>query len=217
MVVEPSVRCVRVSGTVFAILFIVSLTVGMGDLLGAFADEGTSFSVYFDERADRLRHAGAAYLLAGAGFAFAIFAVTLSRASVGGAGAAAKVSVVVVAGVFTTLVCVAAAALATVSLSVGFGTIYGDPGIRQAQDLLPQFGYVLLTVPGALAGGVTVWLLATSAGQVGTLPRPLVVAGLVTAVAQLFAFYSLPLILLPLWVLTASLTARSPGRRIRAA
>jgi hypothetical protein len=88
-------------------------------------------------------------LLAGSSFAFAVFAVSLSRASVGGTGAATKVAVVVMAVVFTALVCVAAAALATVSMSIGFGTITGDPGTRHAQDLLPQFGYVLLTVPGA--------------------------------------------------------------------
>jgi hypothetical protein len=120
------------------------------------------------------------------------------------------VAVVVMAGVFTTLLCVAAAALATVSMSIGFGTITGDPGIRQGQDLLPQFGYVLITVPGALAGGVTVWLLARSAGRVGVLSRPLVIAGQVTALVQLFAFYLLPMALLPLWVLLASLAARSP-------
>ena len=210
MVPESSLRWVRVSGVSFAVLFTIALTIGLGDLVGAFADAGTSFPAFFDQRVERVRHSGATYLLVGSGFAFAMFAVTLSRASIGGSGAALKVAVVVMAGVFTTLVCVAAAALATVSMSIGFGTITGDPGIRQGQDLLPQLGYVLLTVPSALAGGVTVWLLAGSAGRVHVLPRPLVIAGQLTALAQLFAFYSLPMVLLPLWVLLASLAARSP-------
>jgi hypothetical protein len=116
------------------------------------------------------------------------------------------------AGVFAALVGVAAAAMATVSLSVGFGRITGDPGIRDGQELLPQLGYVLITVPAALSAAVAIWLLARLGERTGALPRWGTTSGYVVGAAQLLSFYTLPLLLLPLWVLAASFGVRAASR-----
>jgi hypothetical protein len=52
---------VRAAGVVFAVSFALAATVGLGDLLGAFADAADSFPSYFDDRLERLRHAAGAY------------------------------------------------------------------------------------------------------------------------------------------------------------
>ena len=115
---------VRAAGVAFAVSFTLAVTVGLGDLLGAFADAGDSFPAYFDDRPERLRHAAAAYLLAGSGLAFAIFTAgfrALGRDAGGVRGALALVT----SGTFAALLGLAAAALSTVSMSVGFGNDHG--------------------------------------------------------------------------------------------
>jgi hypothetical protein len=114
------------------------------------------------------------------------------------------------AAVFASLVGLAAAALATVSLSIGFGQITGDPGIRDGQELLPQLGYVVIAVPAALSAALAIWFTASVNARSSALPGWIVAAGYVVAAAQLLSFYTLPLILLPLWVLAASFGLRKP-------
>ncbi len=190
--------------------FALAVTVGLGDLLGAFADAAESFRSYFDDRLERLRHAAGAYLLARLGLAFVLFAAGFRALGRNIDSSVRSVLALVTSGVFAALGGLAAAALSTVSMSVGFGTITGDPGIREAQHLLPQLGYVVLAVPGALAGGLTVWFgFATR-----TAPSPVGLrAWGIVAVIQLLAFYTLPIILLLLWTLAAALGMGSPPSR----
>lgn len=95
-----------------------------------------------------------------------------------------------------------------------FGQVVGgDPGIRRGQEILPQLGYVVLTVPAALAAATSVWLLARLGSRTGAWPRWVSITGYVAAVSQLNSFYSLPLLLLPAWVLAASITLRAPTGR----
>jgi len=200
-------RSLRRWGIGFAILFTVASTVFLGDLIGAFADRSSSFD-YFDSSAERLRHGVGAYLLTASGLAFVAFVVRatssfdLSEPSADGRTAR------LAAAVFAALVGLAAAALATVSLSVEFGQITGDPGIEVGQELLPQLGYVVLFVPAALSGGLAVFLLARGAARSSQLPRWMTGVGYVVASAQLLSFYSVPMLLLPLWVLGAAITFR---------
>jgi len=211
MVITQSLGGARVAGVAFAMSFTLALTVGLGELLGAFADAGASFPSYFDDRPERVRHAAGAYLLAASGLAFVVFVVRFPR-RVDDAGPGSAIGVAAMtSAAFAALVGLAAAALSTVSMSVGFGTIIGDPGIHEAQHLLPQLGYVVLAVPGALAGGLGVWLIVGPAARDGTLPRWIVGLGRFTAVVQLLAFYSLPMVLLPLWTLIASFGLRWPS------
>jgi hypothetical protein len=206
---DSPVRATRGYGIAFAVLFSVALTALLGELVGAFADSAESFRPYFDSSAERLRHAVGAYVLAASGLCFLGFAVAATAQSgddpdVSTGGQTARLA----AGVFAAVVGVAAAAFATVSLSVGFGRITGDPGIRDGQELLPQLGYVLLTVPGAVSAAVAIWLVGRVGARTAALPRWVTTSGYVVAAAQLLSFYTLPLLLLPLWVLAASLVDR---------
>ena len=213
-----SLRGARLCGIGFAVLFTLALTALLGELFGAFADSAESFAAYFDSTADRLRHAVGTYLLAGSGFAFLAFTVKTTAGVLDDRELATDVGMArAAATVFASLVGLAAAALGTVSLSVGFGQITGDPGIRASQELLPQLGYVVLVVPGALSAALTIWLIASVCAQTAALPTWVVAAGYVVAVTQLLSFYSLPLVLLPVWVLAASATLREPRPRPAAA
>ncbi len=205
---HPDTGTVRLLGLSFAVMFMVALTAMLGDLVGAFADSSTTFAPYFDSSVERLRHALGAYLLAGSGLTFVAFAVRATRFFDTSEPRTDGRAACLAAAVFAAQLGLAAAAFATVSLSVGFGQITGDPGILEAQELLPQLGYVVLFVPAALSAGLAVFLLARGASRTAQLPRWLIAAGYVAASAQLLSFYTLPLFLLPLWVVGASITLR---------
>lgn len=204
---EADNRAARVLGIAFSALFVLALTALLGDLIGAFADSPASFT-YFDNSTERLRHALGAYLLAASGLVFVAFTVrvtnSLEATDVRSDGGAARLA----AAAFAALAGLAAAAFATVSLSIGFGQITGDPGILAGQELLPQLGYVVLFVPAALSAGYAVFLLARVAAGTSRLPQWMIGTGYVVAVAQLFSFYTLPLILVPLWVFGAASSMR---------
>lgn len=163
-VAQPDPRGVRFFGIGIAVLFTVALTALLGELVGAFADSPASFIPYFDSVEERLRHASGAYFLAGSGLAFMAFTVRgTSSFETSDTRTDARVACLA-AAVFAALVGLGAAALATVSLSLGFGQITGDPGIRETQELLPQLGYVVLFVPAALSAALVILLMARSPG-----------------------------------------------------
>lgn len=206
-------RAVRWYGIGFAVLFTGAVVALLGDVVGAFADSAESFPPYFDTTPERLRHALGAYVLTAAGLAFLSFAVRVTALAGDRGGSAASLRTArLVAAMFAALVALSAAALAAVSLSIGFGQVTGDTGITDGQELLPQLGYVILAVPGALCAGYVVWLIARAGARTAILPGWVVVAGHIAAVFQLFSFYFMPLILLPLWVLAASLSLREPAK-----
>ena len=212
---SASLRTTRLLGVGFAVLFTVALsTLLLGDLIGAFADAAATFATHVDSSGELWRHAVGAVLLCVSGLVFLGFVAGMSD-SLSRHGSAdpwpGTRSARAVATVFAAQVGVAAAALATVSLSMGFGRITGDPGIQEAQSVLPQLGYVVLFVPAALTAGLAVALLARSASRGSALPGWVVVAGYVAGAAQLAGILTLPLLLLPLWVLLASLTLRRPS------
>jgi len=154
-------RAARLYGVSFVALFTLALTALLGQLVGAFADSAESFNPYFDSTLERLQHGLGAYLLVASGLAFLGFAVRATAGLVEASAANTEVQTAgYVAAVFASLVGVAAAALATVSLSIGFGQITGDPGIRDGEELLPQLGYVVLAVPAAVSAAFSIWLLA---------------------------------------------------------
>lgn len=209
---HPDTGNIRLLGLSFAVMFTVALSAMLGDLVGAFADSSTTFALYFDSSVERLRHALGAYLLTGSGLAFVAFAVRATRFFETSEPRTDGRAACLAAAVFAAQVGLAAAALATVSLSVGFGQITGDPGILAVRELLPQLGYVILFVPAALSAGLAV--LARGASRTAQLPRWVIAAGYVAASAQLLSFFTLPLLLLPLWVVGASITLRPvPARK----
>jgi hypothetical protein len=206
---DRRVRAARWYGVAFSVLFGLALTVLLGDLFGAFADRAESFAPYFDDSAERFRHAVGAYALAASGLCFLGFAVTSTASAAGFPDVSAVAQTArLTAAVFAALVSIAGAALATVSLSIGFGQITGDAGIRDGEELLPQLGYVIVTVPGALSAAVAIWLIARVGARTKALPRWAATCGHVVAAAQLLSLFTLPLLLLPLWVVTAGIVLR---------
>lgn len=208
---EREVWGARRLGLGFVALFIVALTVLLGDVLGLFADPAADFPAHFDTAAERLRHAMGGYALTAAGLAFVGFALRVTNAGTNAAESSFDVQGArLTAAAFASLTGLAAAALTTVSLSIAFGQIVGDPGIRRGQEILPQLGYVVLTVPAALSAATSIWFLARVGSRTGVWPRWVSITGYVAAVAQLVSFYTLPLLLLPVWVLAASVVLRAP-------
>lgn len=205
---DRDTRVVRLLGVGFALLFTASATALLGDVVGAFADAASSFT-YFDSSVERLRHAAGGYLLTLSGLLFIAFVVRMTQ-SLDAPGSRSTENLVarLAATAFAALAGVAAAAFATVSLSVEFGRLTGDPGIEQGRELLPQLGYVVMFVPAALCAGVTVLLLARGSARTRQLPRWMCAAGYLVATAQLFSLYTVPLLLVPLWVLAAGLSLR---------
>ena len=204
---QSDTRALRLLSVSFAVLFTVAVAL-FGDLIGAFADASSSFS-YFDTSGERVRHAAGAYLLIFSGLLFVAFAVRMTGSRKAPTSRSTDLLLArASATAFSALVGVAASAFATVSLSVEFGRLTGDPGIEQGRALLPQLGYVVLFLPAALCAGATIALLVRGAATTRQLPVWLIAAGYVVASAQLFSFFTLPLILVPLWVLAAGIFVR---------
>jgi len=191
-------------GIGFVVLFTVGLTALLGDLVGGFADAASSFNSYFDDASERRRQALGGYFLAGSGIAFLGFVVSAARADDDNRTVAQAACLS--AAVFAAVVGVSAGAFATVAVSIGFGEITGDPGIQEGWDILPSLGYVLLAVPAALSGAVAISLLALDTARASRLPGWITAAAYPVALAQLLSIFTLPLALLPLWVLAASLS-----------
>jgi hypothetical protein len=211
--VSPTDRGIGVTrsfGLSFVALFMLAVTVLLGDVLGLFADPAEAFPAHFDTPSERVRHALGAYALTTGGLAFMGFALKMTAANEPHFQAqGARLT----AAIFAGLTGLAAAALATVPMSIAFGQIVGDPGIRDAQEILPQLGYVILMVPAAIAAACSIWLMTRVAARTAALPPWVSVVGYVAAVGQLFSFYTLPLLLVPLWVLVASVTLKAAPHR----
>jgi hypothetical protein len=200
-------RAARLYGVSFAALFTLALTALLGQLFGAFADSAEPFTPYFDTTLERLQHGLGAYLLVASGLAFLGFAVCATAGLVEPRIPKSRwqASQPLSSPAWSVLLL---RRWRRFSLSIGFGQIAGDPGIRDGEELLPQLGYVVLAVPAAVSAAFSIWLLARLGSQTARWPRWVTTAGYVVAVLQLFSFYSLPLFLLPLWVLAASISFR---------
>jgi hypothetical protein len=133
---ERDVWCARRIGLGLVALFIVALTVLLGDVLGLFADPAANFPAHFDTAAERLRHAVGGYALTAAGLAFVGFALRVTNAGTNAPEPSFDVQGArLTAAAFASLTGLAAA-LTTVSLSIAFGQIVGDPaasaGVRRS-------------------------------------------------------------------------------------
>jgi hypothetical protein len=134
---ERDVWCARRLGLGFVALFIVALTVLLGDVLGLFADPAANFPAHFDTAAERLRHAVGGYALTAVALAFVGFALRVTNAGTNAPEPSFDVQGArLTAAACASLTGLAAAALTTVSLSIAFGQIIGDPaasaGVRRS-------------------------------------------------------------------------------------
>ena len=185
-------------GSAFVVLFLGS-SVLLGELVGSFADSDAQFVTLFSDSGNRIGYVAGSALLLLAGLAFVWFAHALScetgsrRAPLLITGAAAAIGMIV-----------AALAFVTVPLSLLFGSFFTDPGLEAGQAVLPQFGYVALSLGGMLPAGI---FIAIAARTPDLLPRWLSIASypvalLVASTALLF----MPMILFVLWAVAATVT-----------
>ena len=185
-------------GSAFVVLFLGS-SVLLGELVGSFADSDAQFVTLFSDSGNRIGYVIGSALLVLAGLAFVWFAHALScetgnrRAALLITGAAAAIGMIV-----------AALAFATVPLSLLFGSFFTDPGLEAGQAVLPQFGYVALSLGGMLPAGI---FIAIAARTPDLLPRWLSIASYpVALLVALTALLFMPMILFVLWVVAATAT-----------
>ncbi|MGH3474435.1 MAG: hypothetical protein ACRDOT_05905 [Aeromicrobium sp.] len=185
-------------GSVFVVLFVGSAVL-LGELVGSFADSDAQFVSLFSDTGNWIAYVAGSALMLLAGPAFVWFAHALScetgsfRAPLLITGAAAAVGMIV-----------AALAFATVPLSLLFGSFFSDPGLEFGQAVLPQFGYVAISLGGMLPAGI---FIAIAARTPDLLPRWLSIASYPVAVLVSFtAFLFMPFILFVLWVAMATVT-----------
>ena len=146
------------AGTVFAVLFFVSLA-ALGELLGSFADADRVFVGHFADGANRARDIIGSILLVLAGWLMLWFVIELSAEREDH-----RVSLVATAALSAGGMITAGLALATVPLSIVFGDLFDDPGLGVGQAVLPQFGSVALEVGAMPAAAAFVALVARIPG-----------------------------------------------------
>lgn len=191
------------SGVAFAALF----TTGgflLGELLGSFGDPDATFVAYFDTSSNRTGALLGGISLALAGLAFFWFLSNV-RLCIDGAGALP--GVVTAAGItFVTLLMCGAAALVTVPYARIFGSAYGGESVLvTGEALLPQLGYVLVTVLAMWAAAALMLAVTLAARRNLAFPRWLVRLGYISSV---FVFLLGPSVIgilgVPFWVLAVS-------------
>lgn len=147
---------------------------------------------------------GLALAVAGVAFAIVIGRLTRIAQSIAGGdyGAVARVA----ANVFAALAGASGGALTTVAAVGVLGG--GFDAVPREAVLLPQLGYVLLTVPGMVAAAVAVFGTAFAVWRAGRQSTAVALTGFAVAVALLASLFVIPAVLLPLWALLAAFTVR---------
>ena len=187
-------------GAVFVVLFVAAFVVAVGELVGTFADPDLVFAERFEDGGTRARDIAGSYLLALAGIAFAWFASAVGRDA-----AAVRLPLLLSGSAVAGGMLLAAVAWATVPLSRAFGALVDDPGLREGQAVLPQFGWVALAMGAMLPAAVFIVLVARTPGLVpGWLSVASYPAAALVAVTALLFFLSLVVFLA--WVVAVAAT-----------
>ena len=207
-------RVSAIAGIIFTVSFVAGFLM-LGEAFGNFGDSDSTFAQYYKE--DREFEILGGYLLVVSSVAFVIFvAGVCAPALTEKTQAPSAVAGIVSAAVFATLVSAAAAAIVTIPASRFFGGLFDDEGQRQLVSeiaALPQLGYVLLFLPGALFASATLVCLSLVMRRMPGLAGWVAMSGFVAAALLLASFFFMPLVALPLWVLAASVALlRAPGR-----
>lgn len=192
------------SGVAFALLYIAGF-MPLGELLGSFGDSDATFVAYFDKSSNRVGALLGGISVALASVAFFWFLSNL-RLCIDSAGALPGVATA--AGTtFVTLLLCGAASLMTVPYARIFGGAYDEESVLVAMEaLLPQLGYVLITVFAMWAAAALILAVTLATRTNGAFPRWLVRLGYI---ASAFVFLLGPSVMgilgVPVWVLGVSI------------
>lgn len=206
-------RVSGVAGIVFAAAFFISIPL-LGGAFGNFGDPDATFADYYED--DHAIEIVGGYLVAIAAIAFVVFVASIcTPALTDDARRLAAMCGIACAAVFATLLAAAAAAAMTIPFSRFFGGIFDDEGQLVSEvAALPQLGYVLIFVPGALFAATTLVCVSIVLRGEPAIPRWISTAGFIGAALLALAFFFMPVFALPLWVLLASFAMlRAPGAR----
>jgi hypothetical protein len=200
------------SGIAFAALFTAAFAL-FGTIFGTFADPTDTFIDYYESDAHRATDVVGVYVLSLAGMSFAAFGVMVSQ-WLKAMSDSVVLSLIAPAGLLAAAgMLVAAGLLGTVSLSLTLGDFFDErSGLDGAEvAVLPQAGTVVLGIAAAMSASALVAAISFSAWGARALPRWICVLGSIAApLIFMLSLAGPPLLLLPAWVLIASIAlARS--------
>ena len=188
------------SAVAFAVLYVAGF-LPLGELLGSFGDSDATFVAYFEKDSNRI---GAVFGGIGLGLAGLVFFWFLSNLRLAVAGPGPLPGVVSAAGTtFVVLMMSGVAALVAVPYARTFGGAYGEDAILVGTEaLLPQMGYVLLTILAMWSAAALILAVTLSGRSHDAFPRWLARLGFA---ASAFVFLLGPSVMgvlgVPVWAL----------------
>jgi hypothetical protein len=192
------------AGILFAVLFVVAVVSGPGNLPSGSDAQVVAF---YADSGNRMGAIVSAYLFAAAALCYTIFLIDIrarfQRSTVDAAANWSGVSVITGA-LFLALMVAAGAAVATIAGDINFGDD-PNPVVPDVARFLPELVYALLLVGGMVLAAGHLASTSMAALRSRVLPRWLCIAGLIGSVILLASVLFIPMVVLPLWVLAASI------------
>lgn len=195
---------VTASAIGFAVLFVAGMF-----LSGTDTEDKTADEVLEAFRDDKSLNILAGYLLVLAGLAFLPLAwAILERVRAGLSpmgGQVARWS----AQLFVAMVLVSGMLFAGLAAAVSFGAEEDPPA--ELIRFVPQIGYAMVLAAGALCAGLFLALVSRAGQRAAAVPQWFWILGYVAAVAMLAGVVFLPMVLLPIWAISAGVVLRRPA------
>jgi hypothetical protein len=190
-----------VSGIVFVVLFIVGFF--LLDLPDS-DDPLTKIQAHYDDSGNRAQIIIAGYLLTLAAVFFFWFLASLRARLAAVEGPPGRLSSIAFGSglVFTAMLLAATCCFIFIAGEITFGDV--DNINPEIQRVIPDLGFPLLLIGGAFSAIAMIDAASVLIVKTGVLPKWIGWFGFVAAVGLLFAGFFLPMVLLLLWVLFAS-------------
>jgi magnesium-transporting ATPase (P-type) len=201
-------RWSALAGVLFVALFAVALA-----LSGNTGDTPSEVQQWYADDGNQTKQIVAWFLYVGSALAFLSFLGTLRDMLVRAEGGPGTLSALV----FGPGLVFAALYVAGVSLFAAPASLADDTDFKldsNTAQLFNNAGYFLL-VGGVMVASILVLSTSTAALRTGILPAWLGWAGLIVAVAMIFAFFFLPILVFVAWVLVVSLVMLVAAWRVR--
>jgi magnesium-transporting ATPase (P-type) len=201
-------RWSALAGVLFVALFAVALA-----LSGNTGDNPSEVQQWYADDANQTKQIVAWFLYVGSALAFLSFLGTLRDMLVRAEGGPGTLSALV----FGPGLVFAALYVAGVSLFAAPASLADDSDFKldpNTAQLFNNAGYFLL-VGGVMVASILVLSTSTAALRTGILPAWLGWAGLIVAVAMIFAIFFLPILVFAAWVLVVSLVMLIAAWRVR--